>query len=99
MASLRLACDRNRAKKETDFINVICWEKQAETVANNLQKGRLVYVEGQLQIRVWEDQEKKRRETPEIHASKIQFLDFKAKDPNEDPLNAQMQELGTELPA
>lgn len=52
VASIRLACDRSRAKNETDFIMVICWEKQAETIANNLQSGRLIFVEGQLQILV-----------------------------------------------
>ena len=53
--------------------------------------GRLT--KGQLQIRTWEDQEKRRHETPEIHASRVRFLDYKPKDPGADPLNG----LGREV--
>ena len=41
--------------KDVDFIDIVVWRKQAETVADHLNKGRLVAVEGRLQIRNWED--------------------------------------------
>jgi len=79
VATLRLAVDRGTAnpqgEKETDFIDVVVWERQAETVANYLQKGRLIAVQGRLQIRQYETQEGQRREKAEVVASQVRFLD------------------------
>lgn len=78
VARMRLAVDRGFAngqgRKETDFIDVVVWDKQAENVANYLQKGRLVAVQGRLQIRSYENQEGQRRERAEVIASQVQFL-------------------------
>lgn len=79
VATLRLAVDRGttnpQGEKETDFIDVVVWERQAETVANYLQKGRLVAVQGRLQVRQYETQEGQRREKAEIVANSVRFLD------------------------
>lgn len=79
VATLRLAVDRGtsnpQGERETDFIDVVVWERQAETVANYLQKGRLVAVQGRLQIRHYETQEGQRREKAEVVASTVRFLD------------------------
>jgi len=82
VATLRLAVDRGttnpQGEKETDFINVVVWDKQAETVANYLQKGRLIAVQGRLQVRQYETQEGQRREAVEVVANQfggIRFLD------------------------
>lgn len=79
VATLRLAVDRGttnpQGEKETDFIDVVVWERQAETVANYLQKGRLIAVQGRLQIRQYETQEGQRREKAEVVASQVRFLD------------------------
>ena len=56
VCSMRLAVDRNlpsgSSGQDADFVNIVAWEKLAETCTNNLQKGRLVLVEGRLQIRL-----------------------------------------------
>ncbi|MGE5675746.1 MAG: single-stranded DNA-binding protein [Mycobacterium leprae] len=79
VATLRLAVDRGtnnpQGEKETDFIDVVVWERQAETAANYLQKGRLVAVQGRLQIRTYDTQEGQRREKAEVVASQVRFLD------------------------
>ena len=50
VAKFTLAVDRNfknqQGEKETDFINIVVWQKQAENVANYLLKGKLAAVEG-----------------------------------------------------
>ena len=66
----RLAVDRpqsnenrqNGLPKQTDFITIVAWRQNAEFTANYLSKGRLVAIEGQLQIREFEHQGQKRRE-------------------------------------
>lgn len=74
-----LAVDRpflNQAgEREADFIPVVAWQKLAETCANHLQKGRLVAVEGRLQIRSYEAQDGQRRRVAEVVAGNVQFLD------------------------
>jgi single-strand DNA-binding protein len=64
----------------TDYHDVVIWNqgnrKLAELSAQYLQKGRLVYVEGRMQTRSWEDKETgAKRSKTEVNASDVQFLD------------------------
>ena len=74
-----LAVDRpftnQQGEREADFIDVVCWRKLAETVANHLNKGRLVAVQGRLQIRSYETQDGQRRKAAEVVADTVRFLD------------------------
>lgn len=80
VAKLNLAVDRpqfsKEREKETDFIDVVVWQKLAETCANNLGKGRLVAVDGRLQIRSYDDNQGVRRKAAEVVAENIRFLDW-----------------------
>ncbi len=79
VANFALAVERDfknqSGEKEVDFIDVQVWRKLAEVVANNLQKGRLVAVEGRLQVRSYEKDGQKRR-VSEVVAERVQFLDW-----------------------
>ncbi|MEW6016438.1 MAG: single-stranded DNA-binding protein [Pseudomonadota bacterium] len=80
VATFTLAVERDfkpegAEKREADFIDVVCWRKLAEVVANNLAKGRLVCVEGRIQVRSYETQDGHKRKATEIQASNVQFLD------------------------
>jgi single-strand DNA-binding protein len=63
MASFSLATDENRKDSEgkwqsqTEWHNIVMWGKEAERAGEFLKKGRLVYIEGRLQTRSWEDQQ------------------------------------------
>ncbi|MCY0870734.1 single-stranded DNA-binding protein [Alicyclobacillus sp. SP_1] len=79
VASFTLAVDRARpnaaGERETDFVNVVVWQKQAETVAQYLQKGRLAAVDGRLQIRSYENREGHKVRVAEVVAESVRFLD------------------------
>ena len=79
VAKFTLAVDRNRknqqGEKETDFIDIVTWQKLAETCANYLKKGRMVVVDGRLQIRSYEDNQGIRRKAAEVVADNVRFLD------------------------
>jgi len=60
-------------KEEVCFVRVIVWGKQAEACKQYLTKGRLVFVEGRLIYRSWE-QDGKTRSTLEVRADRVQFL-------------------------
>jgi single-strand DNA-binding protein len=78
VASFTLAVDRpfaNQAgERETDFIPIVVWRKAAEVVTQHLSKGRLVAVQGRLQIRSYEARDGSRRKAAEVVASSIRFL-------------------------
>jgi len=74
-----LAVDRERrgqnGEKETDFFDVLTFKQQAETCNTNLQKGRLVAVDGRIQIRPYESNGVKGKAV-EVVANSVQFLDW-----------------------
>jgi single-strand DNA-binding protein len=74
-----LAVDRafsnKQGEKETDFVNIVVWRKQAENVANYTKKGSLVGVDGRIQTGSYEGQDGKRVYTTEVVAESVQFLD------------------------
>lgn len=68
--------DGNKVKK-TEWHRVSVWGKSAENCSNFLGKGSLVYVEGSLQTRKWQDQQGTDRYSTEIRAQRVLFLDRK----------------------
>lgn len=60
--------------EETLFIDVVVWNKQAESCGQYLKKGRLVLVHGRLQQRTWESPEGQKRSKHEVVAERVQFL-------------------------
>lgn len=79
VASFTLAVDRSRpnqqGERETDFIPIVVWQKQAENCANYIGKGSLVAIDGRLQIRTYDDKEGQRRWVTEVVAESVRFLD------------------------
>lgn len=65
-------------ERETDFINVVVWRKQAENVCNYLNKGSLVSVEGRLQTGNYTDKDGNKKYTTDVAADNVQFLESKA---------------------
>ncbi|WP_027339658.1 single-stranded DNA-binding protein [Halonatronum saccharophilum] len=65
-----------QGERDVDFIRIVVWGKQAETCANHLGKGRLVAVDGRLQIRSYETKEGQRRTISEVVANNVKFLDW-----------------------
>jgi single-strand DNA-binding protein len=64
-----------KGEREVDFIRIVTWRKLAETCANYLTKGRMVAVEGRLQLRSYEDRDGIKRTIAEVVASGVTFLD------------------------
>lgn len=80
VTSMRVATNeyftRGGEKQErTEWHRIVVWGKLAETCGKYLSKGRLVYIEGRLQNRSWDDRDGNKRYTTEIVARNVQFLD------------------------
>ncbi len=80
VCNFSLAVERNYTnrdgEKEVDFIDIVVWRRQAENCANHLAKGRLVAVEGRLQLSSYENKEGQKVRVTEVVANNVQFLDW-----------------------
>jgi single-strand DNA-binding protein len=80
VVTFRLATTENWTNREgqkeqrTEWHNIVVWGKLADICDQYLSKGRLVYIEGRIQTREWEDREGNRRWTTEIIANQMQML-------------------------
>jgi single-strand DNA-binding protein len=67
--------DKAGQKQErVEWHRVNVWGDQAEHCSKYLAKGRMVYVEGRIQTRSWDDKEGKKRYTTEVVADRVVFL-------------------------
>ena len=62
-------------RTETEWFNVVAWSNLAEICKQYLTKDQLVYIEGRLQTRQWEDQQGNRHSTTEIVANEMIMLE------------------------
>jgi len=61
-------------RRETEWFNIVAWSNLAEICKQYLTKGQQVYVEGRLQTRHWEDNNKNPRITIEVVANEMIIL-------------------------
>jgi single-strand DNA-binding protein len=67
--------DRNGEKqKRTEWHKIVVWGKQAEIAQQYLKKGSLLFLEGRIQSREWQDKEGQKRTSFEIVASNFRML-------------------------
>lgn len=82
VANFAIAVDRNKGtkeEKETDFINIVTWQKLAEICAQYLTKGKLIMIDGRLQVRSYEANDGTKKRVYEVVASNMQMLDKSGK--------------------
>jgi len=70
--------DKNGEKvQKTEWHKIVTFGKLAEICGNYLKKGSLVFIEGRIQTRSWEDKDGVKRFTTEIVAKEMKMLDGK----------------------
>ena len=83
VTSFRLAVNRPMSaearqsgqEKQADFFSIVAWRQSAEYAANYLGKGRLVAVEGRLQVREYVTQDGQKRRDTEVVVDNLKSLD------------------------
>lgn len=60
-------------QKQAEFHNIVAWGRLAEICSQYLKKGSLVFIEGRLQTRSWQDQQGQKRYRTEIVAETMQM--------------------------
>src|ERR1700678_1771257 len=67
--------DKNgERQKRTKWHKIVVWGKQAEIAQQYLKKGSLVFIEGRIQSREWQDKENQKRTSFEIVATNFRML-------------------------
>lgn len=82
-------------EERAEWHRVVAFRKLAETMASFLGKGRLVYVEGRLQTRQWQDNQGVKRYTTEIVAREIKLMDSAGNRPGQSPTGENYNKAGT----
>ncbi len=89
-----------RKVEQTEWHNIVLWRSLADVAAKFLQKGKLVYIEGKLRTRSFEDKEGVKKYTTEIVAENFTMLgrktDFETDPPKTTIKSAQAFE-GTDV--
>ena len=84
VANFTLAVDRpftnQKGEKETDFVRIVVWKKQAENCAQYLNKGSMAAVDGRLQVRNYEDNSGEKKQAVEVVAERVVFIGGKKQD-------------------
>jgi single-strand DNA-binding protein len=71
--------DKNgERQKRTEWHKIVVWGKQAEIAQQYLKKGSLVYVEGRIQAREWQDKEGQKKISYDIVANNFRMLGGRA---------------------
>lgn len=86
VTSFSIAVDRNYVKqgeeRQTDFINIVCWRKQAEFVCRYFEKSSMIAIEGQLQTRQYQAKDGTNRYVTEVVADNVSFTGEKREQSN-----------------
>ena len=81
VANFTVAVDRDKSgqdgNKETDFIDCVAWRNTAEFVSKYFTKGRMIVVDGRLEMRDWTDKDGNKRTSAEVVVANAYFGDSK----------------------
>lgn len=68
---------RQDGTREADFINVVAWNKNAETISRYFDKGRQICLEGSIRTSNYTDKEGNKRYTTDVQLDSFEFVESK----------------------
>lgn len=74
---------KQEGQPDSDFFQIVTWNKTAEFCNNYFKKGQQVAITGRLQNRSWDDADGKKRYATEVIADEVFFADSKKADSNQ----------------
>ena len=104
VANFNVATNESRKNAEGDYQDHTEWHrcvlfgKTAETAAQYLKKGQMVYIEGRLRTRSWEDKDGNKRTTTEIQGDMFTMLGRRTDSPSGAPLSSADSDSDDDLP-
>ncbi|MDR3094378.1 MAG: single-stranded DNA-binding protein [Bacteroidales bacterium] len=89
--------------EQTEWHNIVAWRQTAEYAEKYIRKGSLLYVEGRLRTRSWDDKEGGKHYTTEVVSDTIRNLTPKpatagGNEPKEEPVKGEASTPADDLP-
>lgn len=85
LATSEILYKEGRKTELTEWHNIVMWRSLADIAAKLLEKGRLIYIEGKVRTRCFEDKEGRKKYTTEVIADNFKLLgrpsDFSTNEP------------------
>ena len=82
VCTFSIAVDRSFARageqRQTDFINIVAWENQANFISRYFGKGSMIAIQGSIQTRNYEDKNGNKRTAFEVIAREVSFCGSKS---------------------
>jgi len=66
---------QGQRQEKTEWHDIVAWDRLADQAQSYLKKGSMVYIEGKLQTRSWDDQQGQKKYRTEVVANQVRFLD------------------------
>ena len=66
---------QGQRQEKTEWHDIVAWDRLADQAQSYLKKGSMVYIEGKLQTRSWDDPQGQKKYRTEIVANQVRFLD------------------------
>ena len=85
-----------RKVEQTEWHNIVLWRGLAELAQKHLHKGSLIYLEGRIRTRNWEDKDKNRRSSTEITGDNLVMLDKRKEQSEQGAENATIPDMNFE---
>ncbi len=100
VTSFTIACDRDFKDKQSgekgvDFVEIVAWRATAEFICKYFGKGRMIIVDGRLQMRDWTDKDGNKRRSAEVVADNAYFGDSKSESKQSEP-SVNWEEIGND---
>lgn len=100
VTSFAIACDRDFKNKQSgekgvDFVEIVAWRATAEFICKYFGKGRMIIVDGRLQMRDWTDKDGNKRRSAEVVADNAYFGDSKSESKQSEP-SVNWEEIGND---
>lgn len=73
-----VACDRYNKDKGADFIRCIAWKNTADMIAKWFSKGKMIAVEGSIQVDNYEDKDGNKRTITSVLVNRVNFCGDKS---------------------
>ncbi|RWU07582.1 single-stranded DNA-binding protein [Pedobacter chitinilyticus] len=83
--------------EQTEWHNIVLWRGLAEVASKYLQKGKLVYIEGKLRTRSFEDKEKVKKYVTEVVAENFTMLGRKSDFEPNAPTNGNSSNINNKI--
>ena len=89
VVTVNIAVDRDRkdanGERQTDWVPIVAWRSTAKFLSTYFQKGRMILVEGRLQMRNYTDRDGNKRTAAEVVADNIYFGDSRQSNDSAQP--------------